>query len=527
MTTLSSPTEKLARRIKASVMAKEKSGAKIHVDYIASRVASFYEKIRKLLEYQEEHLFRKNAIDRSLKRRLLFREGGSKDMTRPLILELIRAGYLPNDTISEEQVEKVKLIIDKYVLLIDYIKDLQLESPKEESVINWLISLASCEIEEKLAPATKDTALAEHMYETLRTKIVLDNINLPEEEKNTQLFIAIQRALLRADNALINYRLLKWHFPQWENSTDILFFKEIATRLLPLKEALSGEINHPIQAKFFQVCNKYNTPFLILGDTLVNDPDLLEKEPDEIEGSIEEAYKQRLQKSKTKTKRAAIYATLSIFATKVLFALLIEVPFDLYITNHLVVTTLAINIAFPPFLMFLIVASIRPPGSSNTQKVVMETIKTIYQTDNEEKIVISPTAQRSLFTIIFVNFFYGLTSLVVFSLIVWVLLKINFSIPSIIIFLVFLSLICFAGLKIRQRSKELNMEKTKENFLVFLIDVVALPLVSVGKWLSGQWARFNILIVIFNFILEVPFQIFLDFIESWRHFIKEKKEEIQ
>jgi len=88
-------------------------------------------------------------------------------------------------------------------------------------------------------------------------------------------------------------------------------------------------------------------------------------------------------------------------------------------------------------------------------------------------------------------------------------------------------LICFAGLKIRQQSKELSIGKEKENGWLFLVDLFALPLIRMGKWLSGQWAKFNILVIIFNLILEVPFQIFVKFLENWHRFLKDKKEEIQ
>jgi len=40
----------------------------IHVDEVASKVASFYEKIRGVIDYRGEHLLRKTAIERKLKR---------------------------------------------------------------------------------------------------------------------------------------------------------------------------------------------------------------------------------------------------------------------------------------------------------------------------------------------------------------------------------------------------------------------------------------------------------------------------
>jgi hypothetical protein len=531
MPTLSPSTEKLIRRFRGFVLTKPEPGPTIHVDYIASKVASFYEKIRKVLDYQEEHLFRKNAIDRILKRRLLIQQNNKQEMAQPLICELIRAGYLPNDSIPESKIEEVKIILAKYIFLLDYLPTLNLNAQKQEEMFNWLISLASCEIEEKLAPPTKDNALAEYMYELIKERIVLRvslrNANiLSEEEKNTQIFIAIQKALLRADQALLNYRLLKWHYPQWTEANQE-FLTEIAPRLTSLKQTLSQEINHPLGPKFFQICNQYNTPFLVLGDILLKNPSTDFRQPELLEELIKEAYQERYQRSKNKLRRAAIYSTLSIFVTKILLALIIEIPFDLYITHQLIPLNLGINILFPPLLMFLIVISIKPPPEENTQKVILEVMKIIYQMKAQDQYEIKPAVKRNWFLRGVINLFYLLTFLISFGIIIWGLTKLHFSWLSVIIFLVFISLICFAGLKIRQRSKELSVEKEKESGWLFWIDLFALPLVRVGKWLSKQWTKFNILVIIFNLILEIPFQIFVEFLENWRHFLKEKKEEIQ
>jgi len=43
----------------------------IHVDEIASKLASFYEKVTRVVDWKEEHLLRRTAIERMLKRRLI------------------------------------------------------------------------------------------------------------------------------------------------------------------------------------------------------------------------------------------------------------------------------------------------------------------------------------------------------------------------------------------------------------------------------------------------------------------------
>jgi len=109
----------------------------------------------------------------------------------------------------------------------------------------------------------------------------------------------------------------------------------------------------------------------------------------------------------------------------------------------------------------------------------------------------------------------------------WGLDKLNFGILSKIIFIVFFSLIFFAGAKIKERSKELTVEEDKGGFFSFLFDSFSLPFLRLGKWLSGQWTKYNVVLVIITALIDMPFQIFTEFLEQWRYFVKEKKEEIR
>jgi len=68
---LSDLTKKLIRQYN---LAKQQDGLKtkettIHVDEVALRVAAFYEQIRTIVDWKEEHLMRRAAIIRKLKRR--------------------------------------------------------------------------------------------------------------------------------------------------------------------------------------------------------------------------------------------------------------------------------------------------------------------------------------------------------------------------------------------------------------------------------------------------------------------------
>src|SRR3989344_9147603 len=89
----------------------------LHVDEVASKVASFYEQIRTMIDWKEEHLTRPAAVIRKLKSRFMDADLNNfsvDSIAEPFVLELIRGGYFPNDRIEESKITEVKRILEKY-----------------------------------------------------------------------------------------------------------------------------------------------------------------------------------------------------------------------------------------------------------------------------------------------------------------------------------------------------------------------------------------------------------------------------
>lgn len=530
MSELSQNTQKLIQKYQVwySQLQPEEGIATIHVDEVASKVAAFYEKIRGVVDWREEHLMRRAAIERMLKRRLLLSKD-AEEIAQSSVLELIRGGHFPNDRIEESKTEEVRKIIDKYVFVLDNSPQPPTEKIKAQ-LYDWLLSIAACEIEETLAPPKRETALIEYMAELMEERIEFKKLEIPEEKKKKQIYIAVQKALFKLDNPFIAYSLLKKMYPQWRdfNGTHPQL-KEIAQNVYSIWGSIEKDFKHPLAEKIYRVCERYDTPYLILSDVISENPpsisETLEK-PELFEEKITQAYKNRFVALKAKVRRAAIYATLSIFVTKILLAFAVEVPFDKYVTGQFSSSALGLNILIPPLLMFFLILTIRPPKPANLQQVILETMKITYKTERKDVYQIAPPRKRGWLINIFLTIFYLLTFCVSFGLIIWGLQKLDFGVLSIIIFLVFVSLISFAGIKIRERSRELEVIREKESVFVIFIDFFSLPLIRIGRWLSSQWTRFNVIVILFNFLLDLPFQSFIEFLEQWRAFLKEKKEEI-
>src|SRR3989338_8262781 len=118
MKTLSPATKRLLQRYQewyGSLEPKE-SITTLHVDEAASAVATFYEKLRGIVDWKEEHLLRKGAIERILRRRVLMSEEFDT-LAERIVMELIRGGHFPNDVIQDSKIPAIQRSIDKYIFL--------------------------------------------------------------------------------------------------------------------------------------------------------------------------------------------------------------------------------------------------------------------------------------------------------------------------------------------------------------------------------------------------------------------------
>src|SRR3989338_1976752 len=111
---LSTPTEALVRKLKTQkpVTAYTSGDGVINVHKITEKAGAAYEKLRYLIDYKDERHIRRSAIERIIKRKIIF-EGG-EDIGLSLIQELIAGRYLPNNAIPESSANDVERIIRKY-----------------------------------------------------------------------------------------------------------------------------------------------------------------------------------------------------------------------------------------------------------------------------------------------------------------------------------------------------------------------------------------------------------------------------
>lgn len=510
----------------------------IHVDEVASRVAAFYEQIRTIVDWKEEHLMRRAAIIRKLKRRFFDLElnnfSDTGGVAESLVLELIRGGHFPNDKIEESKIKEVQNTIEKYIFILK-------NNPENKSgraglnFYNWLIEVAACEIEEILAPPTREMALVDYMFQAMREKIkvsekIYNSKLLKPQDKDIQIYIATCQALFKFDNPIISYNLLTLKYPGWQNP-DKNLISEISKNIFSIWRKIQKDLRHPLANKFYIVCEKYDTPYLLMGDILLSEkPADIRKEisePPILEKFVRNAYSKRLSTLKSRIFRAAVYSTVSIFVTKILSLVLLEMLIERMLGGRINFLVLAADVLTPTFLMFLIVASVKRPSKKNINIVIMETMKIAYERKETETYEIKGRRKRGVFVKSILSFLYVFSAVVTFGVIYLALDSLRFPLTSIIIDIIFIALILFTGTAIAKRAQELTMEEEKEGFLTFVSDIFFLPIQGLGRWISHKWKRYNAFAAFFNALIDMPFSMFVEFIERWRYFIKERKEEIR
>jgi len=507
---------------------------KIKVSELISRLAFYYEKIRNSVDYKEEYLLRKNSILRNLKRQVVI-EGSIKtvnaeEVAKNLLVELIRAGYLPNNKLPEIKISETAAVISKYLNL----RSLGLPKITDEKVRNkigkWIFTLAAAEIEEKLnINPVMQTAIG-NIYELLSNHIILPDGSNYKSDREIQIYLSIHRIFMKFDDDMLEFLLLKYYNANWAKATD-LEIKYLADRLEVMKPEIDAQMDHPLAPELNKIIKRYAVYFTILNDVVSDDPvgvyESFKNDPKAFPRLVKKFVQKRYHEAKLKLRRAAVRSIIYIFLTKMILAFILEVPVTLWLGEVLNYNSLAINISFPPLLLFLIVLFTRTPSEANTQKIVQGVEEIVFvEKERKEPIILRQPSKRGRGVNATFAVIYAITFFVTFWLVIYFLDKIHFTFVSIIIFLFFLTLVSFFSLRIRKVAREMYIVEGKENIFSFIIDFFYVPIIEVGKWINEKFSRVNFFVFILDFIIEAPFKIFVDIAEEWTKYVKERKEEI-
>jgi hypothetical protein len=539
------------RFIEAVVEESKYAPNPIYVDEVATRVAKFYELVRKIIDWKEEHLLRRSAVERMLKRRFVSEIYGINilpdinpaDVAEPFVLEIIRSGYFPNGKIAREKILEIQHVLEKYLYILKNgpiktengnsgksKKEQKAGIKKKINFYHWVIEIAACEIEDILDAPLRENALLDLMTECLVNKIrFVPEGRISDEEKYIQTYIAVHRTLYNLDAPIIYYHLLKYKYPDFFKSKE--FIPVFTEKVLEVWQEMEGYLNHPKGSEFYNIAEKYDAAYLMIGDSM----NKLEKSLDSIDDRVsqphvflalaEKSYKERLTTLKARLLKLAIFSTLSIFVAGTASLIIFEMPIAKLVHGRFYPWAIVADIGIPTLLMFILVWMIRPPSEDNLEVVKDEVSKVVYVRDDADvyEIRLNKRIRKALnFVFAIIYLAGGLASL---YFIYWIFMIAGVPWTSLYIDTVNVAMIVFAAMVIRQRAKELTIIE-KDNAVEFVLDLFSIPLAKIGAWFSQKWKEYNIVSVFFTALVDFPFSSFVVTIEGWRNFIKEKRSEI-
>ncbi len=509
----------------------------IQVNEVIGYLAFMYDKARNVVEFAEEHVLRKNTIKRVLKRKLI-ESRDSYEIASGLLRELVRYRHLENNAVPESKIIEVGQMIARYRSARDVVnRGGSLERARE--IRKLLLNVTVTQIDDAVVSKQFEYAFVNFGFTVLNPKISVAGVE--EDFKSVQVFIAMLKSFIKLDDDMLSYHLMGVLYPQWFSYTEDLP-PEFSQDIDYVQLAVEAHLKFHLRRRILNNVNKYSAYFVMLRDALLNDKqkflDLLknpapghqnpfEKKPETLDGFLTKIITSRYNLIRSRLVTRSIRAFLYVLATKVIVSLVVEVPGDLFLQGHVNYVTLGINLIFPLILILLLTFTTQMPKQDNTKKLVEGIKSLVYGEENEafldEKII--QVAQSTVTNAIFMTFYVMLSALI-YGLIIRQLFVLEFNIISGFIFLLLTSVICYFAVLIRQPVKQLRVVRQRENVFTFFINLLSLPILQVGRWLSENVSKINVFIYIFDFLIEAPFQIIIEVFENWVEYLRGKREEI-
>lgn len=504
----------------------------VEVRNTLGKLARVYERIRNAVEYKGEHVLRRNAIERVLKRLAWEQESikanvDTDQMAEDLIKEMIWARYLENKSVPVSKIQDVGKVLNKYFYIIQNLDTI----PKDKSVAqirSWIFGIASSEVEEVLDKKERELYI-NLMQDWFEYFFKWDANGLKDSEQSTQIYLAIHRALVKSDEPIMRYHMLLRQFPEWRDSkrSDVNKFIQLFPSIY---KSIEDKINYSGRIGLYRRIQRHTAAFEVLQELVENDTDDFYKtiqDVNKFEKKIREICKEKYGEIKEKVNRGIVRSIMYIFVTKVIFVLILEVPYEIFRLGEVRYIPLTMNIMLPPILMLIIGLSIRTPDEKNTEMIIDRLKTVVYKQKTIEKNSFNLHEVKARSRLMkFFGYFYSILFIAVFVGFGYMLTKVGFTLFGLLLFFVFLSLVLLFSFRIKYQASQMKVESEEKGFIAHFFDYITLPFLNVGFFLSKGLAKLNVFTIILDFLIEAPLKSIIDLSEEWTSFVQEKREDV-
>lgn len=484
---------------------------KVNVVGAGAVITAAFEQLRNAAENTEEHLLLQGAIRRFFKRVFITRDsdlatkGGEE-----LAVELTLAGYIPNDELTKAQLQQITQLTVEYYNTYELL--LQAREATADKALVWTLDVLSSRVEAVLNDHSVDNAFVDAASEYL-TSLVSER-DKSAQDFGARLLVAIYRALLKSNEAITRSVLLERYGVAPTDHAQYVGFNKLIDNLFVAK---------PVD-RLTRLVDRQGAPLRILRRMMHDRQDVAQLL--QSREKFLEAYEQQVnaeyERTGNKLNRAIVRSVVFLIITKFLIGIAMEVPYDLWIYKEIHWVPLLINLFFPPVYMVLLRATLSLPSFANTTALVDRADAMIYG-DSEQ--IASARVREKRYSSTF-NAIYALSALAVFAGATWILAQLGFSWVHIIVFFLFFCAASFLGFRLSRLVRELEVIKEKQNGFTFVRDLIYLPFVIVGQWMSEKYSKVNVVAILLDMLIELPLKTVLRLVRQWNAFIDDRKDNI-
>lgn len=493
----------------------------VHVNNVNNLLLIAYEQLRNASENIEGHLLFQRAIRRFYKRNLSFMFNRlPSNLANELIIELTQAEYLENDTVATVKVEHLDVLIGE--LYRTYWKLAQKRSVSNDRAQQWILEILSIQSEQVFNNPIRSLSFANFAYSFFIDQVDIGDYLAEGEiidpaDYQKLLYISIHKALLKSDDANIRNALLGFYSV---SPSDLNAFVEFNKNY----DFLSGS---KTAAKVARIVNHNGAPLRIVRSAFFSEShnlgavDITNKTRalGTINAQIEEDYRQ----VKKNLRGGVIKSIVFLFITKAIVGLIIEIPYDLYMSGAVIILPLMVNLIFPPSFIALTAFTFKLPSETNRRAITDYVDGMLYKSDIPSKVVRASQFKGKSYVY---NTIYSIVFIGAFLMVANALQILGFNIVQGVIFFIFISTASFLGYRLTLRIKELEIITTNHGFISLVRDSLYAPFIYVGQRISYRFAKINFVAQTLDIVIELPLKTILRLFRQWTIFLSNKSDEL-
>lgn len=501
--------------------------SKITVNHFVSAIANWYEKLRNAMDYRDEEVVLRAAIQRILKRRLGLNRSKDtklvgKNIADPLLKELVWAHYFPNGTLPESYIPKVADIIDVW---LRWRKGVKSRYIMRDSILNeWMYQLLSSHLARFLSPKIQRNTIANFMFYVMKDEIHISDDT--EETKNVQVYLAVRRAYAKDDIAFLRFALFEQLF-------GVLSEQNLEHAVHGFKKGyqeIKFQLSYKLKEKIYQYVKKQAPVFFILEDVLAKEKGETNQvfaTEEDFQKVVYDACEKRYQGISRRVQLAIVKSVVFLLVTKAIFALSIEGTYDKFAYGSVQWVDIILNIGIPPLLLIIVSLFISRPNEENSKRI-LEKIRTVLLDENPKitpmyTVALKPKKKpiHTVFTLLWLFAFF-----LSFGTMVDILTRLHFNVVSQVVFLFFIAVVSFLSYGISNTAHQYDIDSKPGLFTPF-IDFLFIPIVRVGRWFTDGISQVNVIVFLFDYVIEIPFKGIFGFFDQLFWYLHTKREELE